>query len=75
MCSNPGGGTSQYREGLRLRDLLLWDLDLLLLAGFSRRSLERDLERRLSLERDLRRRSVIKVMQLLMWDTSKYKTT
>lgn len=62
MCSKPGGGTSQYREGLRLRDLFDGDLDLLLF--FSLRSLERDLDRRLSLpslfsplERDLRRRS------------------
>merc|ERR1719470_702185 len=33
MCSNPGGGTSQYREGLRLLVLglrSLGDLDLLL---------------------------------------------
>lgn len=55
MCSNPGGGTSQYKDGLRLRDLLEGDLDLLLL--FSRRSLERERDRLLSLDRDLRRRS------------------
>lgn len=57
MCSNPGGGTSQYREGLRLRDLLEGDLDLLLL--FSRRSLDRERERRRSRDRDLRRRSTV----------------
>lgn len=64
MCSKPGGGTSQYKDGLRLRDFLgpagdaaLGSLDLLL-AFFSRRSLERDLVRRLSpRDRDLRRRS------------------
>lgn len=60
MCSNPGGGTSQYKEGLRRRDLFdCGDLDLLLF--FSLRSpLERDLVRFLSLpslDRDLRRRS------------------
>lgn len=63
MCSNPGGGTSQYREGLRLLDLVflpLGERDLLLLRSL--RSLLLDLDlflSRPSRERDLRRRSKI----------------
>lgn len=42
MCSNPGGGTSQYKEALRLLDFPFLTL-----------SLERDRDLFLSLERDL----------------------
>merc|ERR1719403_9653 len=62
LCSNPGGGTSQYKEGFLLLDaflrslsldldLLLSPLSLLLLLSLSRLSLSllRDLSRLLDL--------------------------
>lgn len=53
MCSNPGGGTSQYREGLRrLVPLMRAPEPLKSTPGTSRPRRSRDRERRLSLERE-----------------------